>query len=123
MGKVIFKKTEKVQELHGIFCGMVYKRTPNGETVVHLQRASMDVRTETVRRAVMIAQHMMYKQGEETVERMQEIADSYHAMREVMGDWYEDYAARISDPDKRAEALAVNYLNKFAAPKLELSTG
>ena len=123
MGKVIFKETGRVRELHGTFCGMVYRRTAKDETVVHLQRASTDERVETVRRAVMIAQRVMYDQGEETVERMQEISDSYHAMRQVMNDWYDEYAARIRDMDKRAEAMAINYSNKFAAPKLDLSTG
>ena len=123
MGKVIFKEKQTVRELHGTFCGMIYRRTAKGETVVHLQRECSEVRTETVRRAVAMAQGLMFRQGEETVERMQEIADSYHAMRQVMGEWYEEYAARIEDPDKRAEAMAVNYCNKFAAPKLELGTG
>ena len=120
MGKVIFKKGQ-VQELHGTFGGMVYRRTANGETVVHLQRRLKDKRGEAVRRAVVMAQMLMFRQGAETVARMQEIADCYHAMRQVMQDWYDDYAARISSFDKLVEALAVNYTNKFAAPKLDLS--
>ena len=123
MGKVIFKQTEKVQEMHGTFCGMIYRRTPKGETVVHLQRVSMDVRSEVVRQAVAMAQRVMYEEGEESVARMQEIADSYHAMKQVIKDWYDDYAAKIRSFDKLVEALAVNYCNKFAAPSLDLDTG
>lgn len=120
MARVIFKKEQAVQELHGTFCGMIYRRTVKKETVVHLQQELSDVQAETVRRAVALAQYLMYRQGAETVERMQEIADTYHSMRQVISDWYEEYAARISDMDKLVEALAVNYCNKFAAPELDL---
>jgi hypothetical protein len=120
MGKVIFKKGE-VQELHGTFGGMIFRGTANGGTVVHLQRRLKDKRGEAVRRAVAMAQGLMYRQGAETVARMQEIADCYHAMRQVINEWYEDYAARIQNFDKLVEALAVNYCNKFAAPKLDLT--
>lgn len=122
MGKVIFKQTETVQEMHGTFCGMVYRRTPNGETVVHLQRASMDMRREVVRQAVALAQEMIYEEGEPSVRRMQEIADMHHVMKQVLNEWYEGYAAKIRRHDKLVEALAVNYCNKFAAPKLDLDT-
>ena len=126
MAKVIFKKGQ-VQELHGTFGGMIYRGTTNGGTVVHMQRRLKDKRGEAVRRAVVMAQMLIYRQGAETVARMQEIADCYHAMRQVISEWYEEYAARISEFDKLVEALAVNYCNKFAAPQiafdLDKSTG
>ena len=131
MANVIFKDGE-VQELHGTFGGMVY-RFSYGKQRMHMQalpglaeNAGRKERERHERECIVLdcvaeIQLTEYRQGAQTVARMQEIADEYAAIKKAVERMYDDFRPYFgARKEKLGEAIVYWYTCKRLAPKLDL---
>ena len=128
MARILFKQDEQ-QTLSGTFCGMVY-RTRSGKTSASLQpepfleknanaaQKAAYRRNCVLLRAVSQIQAAIYKKGAQSVARMQQIADMYHAIYQHCDERYEAWRHRFSSDDRLVQAIVYWYMSERYAPEL-----
>ena len=128
---MIFKDGE-VQELHGTFGGMVYRYSYGKQRMhmVAMPRLAKDANKKErerhekeciVRECVAEIQLVEYRQGAQTVARMQQIADEYAAIKKAVERMYDDFQPYFGAmKEKLGEAIVYWYCCKRLPPKLEL---
>ena len=122
MARITFKQSEQ-QTLSGTFCGMIY-RTRGGKTTATLQSApflpdnataaqrAAHRRTCVLQKAVCRIQAEIYKTGEPSVARMQQIADLYHAIYQHCDERYTAWRAKFCSDDRLTQAIAYWYITE-----------
>ena len=131
MANVIFKAGER-QELHGTFGGMVY-RYSYGKQRMHMMAMPRLAKDATkaqrerhekecmVLECVAQIQLAEYRQGAQTVARMQEIADEYQAIKKAVERMYDDFKPYFKQNSTGlAGAIVYWYSCKRLPPKLDL---
>ena len=122
MARITFKQSEQ-QTLSGTFCGMIY-RTRGGKTTATLQPApflpdnataaqkAACRRTCVLQKAVCLIQSEIYKKGSQSVSRMQQIADMYHAIYQHCDERYTAWRNRFTSDDRLTQAIAYWYITE-----------
>ena len=122
MAQVIFKQGQQ-QTLSGTFCGMVY-RTRQGRTTAFFQaepflpahptaaQKAAYRRKCVLQAAVSLIQADIYKQGEPSVARMQQIANLYHAIYQHCDERYDEWRHRFTSDNRLAQAIAYWYITE-----------
>ena len=131
MANVIFNPGE-LQQLHGTFGGFVYRFT-YGKQRMHVQpepllpknankkQREAHNKAVTVLTCIAEIQLTQYRQGEQTVARMQQIADEYAAIKKAVERMYDDFRPYFGAmKEKLGEAIVYWYCCKRLPPKLEL---
>ena len=132
MARVTFKKGQR-QEMHGTFCGLVYKQR-NGQQYVYklplpvlpkkptVEQQNKYIKDCVVQGCVSDIQRRLYEQGEQSVARMQEIADRYAAIKKAAERIYDDFKPFFKGKaiNKLDKAIVFWFCYKELVPELDL---
>ena len=133
MARVTFKQGQR-QELRGTFCGLVYRNRYGKQFVYQQQQPVLTPKATKeqkakyekdcmIQRCVANIQRCIYEQGKPSLERMQQLADKFHAIKKACERMYDDFLPvfrKNGRTDKLEEAINYWYLYKRMPPQLDL---